>query len=161
MAKNMIAARRTALLWAVRAALAALAARPALSGDRITSDWRTGLAIHGFDPVAYFTEAGPGPGRAEFEHVHGGTIFRFRNEGNRAAFAADPDVYLPRFGGYDPLALARGVATPGNPLVWLISGNRLYLFHGPETRNAFALDPNAAIAAGDERWPGVMEALVP
>jgi hypothetical protein len=161
MAKNMIAARRTALAWALGAAWTAWTARPALSGDRIASDWRTGLAIHGFDPVSYFTEARPGLGRAEFEHGHGGAIFRFRSEGNRAAFAADPEVYLPRFGGYDPVALARGVATPGNPLVWLISANRLYLFHGPETRGAFAANPGAAIAAGDEKWPGVMETLVP
>ena len=32
-----------------------------------------------------------------------GAIWRFRNEGNRAAFAADPEVYMPRFGGYDPV----------------------------------------------------------
>jgi hypothetical protein len=49
-------------------------------------------------------------GRPEFERMPEGTTWRFRNEGNRAAFAADPDVFLPRFGGYDPVALARGVA---------------------------------------------------
>jgi hypothetical protein len=164
MAKNMIAARRSVVLALVGAACAAWAgrpARPARAGDRVASDWRTGLAIHGFDPVAYFTDSRPSPGRPEFERVHQGAIWRFRNEGNRAAFAADPDVYLPRFGGHDPVALTRGVATPGNPLVWLMSGNRLYLFHSHETRNAFAADPDAMIAASDERWPGVMETLLP
>jgi hypothetical protein len=49
-------------------------------------------------------------GRPEFERMPEGTTWRFRNEGNRAAFAADPHGLLLRFGGYDPVALACGVA---------------------------------------------------
>jgi hypothetical protein len=159
MAKNMIAARRSWLPALLSVAVGALSS--AWAGDRIVADWRTGLAIHGFDPVAYFTDARAAPGRPEYERVLAGAIWRFRNEGNRAAFAADPDVYLPRFGGYDPVALARGVATPGNPLVWLVSGNRLYLFHRPETRAAFAADPGALLAASEAKWPGIRTTLVP
>jgi hypothetical protein len=56
-----------------------------------------------------------------------GAVWRFRNEGNRAAFAEHPEVYLPRFGGYDAVAIARGVSVPGHPLFWTITGERLYL----------------------------------
>ena len=42
---------------------------------------------------------------------------------------ADPDVYMPRFGGYDPVGVARGVAVPGDPRLWLIADERLYLFY--------------------------------
>ena len=80
-------------------------------------------------------------GRPEFERMPEGTTWRFRNEG--AAFAADPDVLLPRFGGYGPVALARGVARPGNQLVWLVVGDRLYPFHSPASRDGFAADPSA------------------
>ena len=76
-----------------------------------------------------------------------GVVWRFRNEGNRAAFAADPEVYTPRFGGYDPLGVARGVAAPGFPQLWVRRNDRLYLFHKPETRAAFESDPQAAVAA--------------
>ena len=78
------------------------------------------MRIYGVDPVAYFTDGKPVVGRAEFEHRHAGAIWRFDNEGNRAAFAADPDVYMPRFGGYDPVGIARGVSTAGFPELWVV-----------------------------------------
>ena len=84
-------------------------------------DRHTGLAIYGFDPVAYFTERqADASGRATSSYRHAGAVWRFRNEGNRGAFAADPEVYMPRFGGYDPVGVARGVATPGDPRVWVV-----------------------------------------
>ncbi len=72
--------------------------------ERIVVDWHTGLAISGYDPVAFFTDgkptAGsadgkPTAGSAELEMRYGGAIWRFCNPGNRAAFAARPDVYMP------------------------------------------------------------------
>src|SRR4030088_2855445 len=81
----------------------------ALATERVVVDHNSGLAISGFDPVAYFTESQALPGKGEFEQVVAGTVWRFRNAGNRAAFMADPDVYRPRFGGYDPVGVARGV----------------------------------------------------
>ena len=71
-------------------------------------------------------------------------IWRFRNEGNRAAFVADPEVYMPRFGGYDPVAVARGASAPGHPELWLIAEERLYLFYSAAARDAFAGDPGIA-----------------
>ena len=108
-----------------------------------TTEWvvvnrYTGLAIDGFDPVAYFVDAAPKEGRAELELRSGGAIWRFRNEGNRSAFAGAPEVYTPRFGGHDPMAVARGAATPGHPELWLIAEQRLYLFYSAEARAAFA-----------------------
>ena len=104
----------------------------------------TGLAIDGFDPVAYFVDAAPKHGRAGLELRSGGATWRFQNEGNRAAFAGDPDVYMPRFGGHDPMAVARGAATPGHPELWLIAEQRLYLFYSAEARAAFARNPEKA-----------------
>jgi hypothetical protein len=130
-----------------------------------TTEWvvtnrYTGLAIDGFDPVAYFIDAAPKEGRAELELRSDGATWRFRNEGNRAAFAAAPGVYAPRFGGHDPMALARGAATPGHPALWLISEQRLYLFYSAEARAAFARDPESAIEAAERNWPAVQRTLV-
>ena len=77
----------------------------AATGELVVVDRHTGLAISGFDPVAYFIDT-PSPGRGEFEATFAGAVWRFRNAGNRAAFVADPEVYMPRFGGYDPVAVA-------------------------------------------------------
>jgi hypothetical protein len=133
----------------------------AATTEYIVVDRNTGLAIGGFDPLAYFTNGAPALGRGEFEHRYAGAVWRFRNLGNRDAFAADPDVYMPRFGGYDPVGIGRGVAIPGDPRLWQITGERLYLFHSPENRAAFAGDQGHAIATADKEWPAVQRTLSP
>lgn len=161
--------QRKHMAWiAARAGLAlALACIPcgerlvAATTEQLVLDLHSGFAMSGFDPVAYFTEGKPLPGRPEFEYDLRGTTWRFRNEGNRAAFAADPKVYVPQFGGYDPIALARGVATAGYPQVWLIVDKRLYFFYSSQARAAFAADPQSAIAAAAAKWPEVLRTLSP
>jgi hypothetical protein len=88
-------------------------------------------------------------------------IWRFDNVGNRAAFAESAEQYVPRFGGYDPIAIARGVALAGNPAYWTIVGERLYLFYSPEARASFKADTASAVAAAEAKWPQIMERLTP
>lgn len=143
------------------AGMGATALRAAATTQRIVVDRHTGLAIHGFDPVAYFTDAKASVGRENLELSLGGVVWRFRNLGNRAAFADHPDIYMPRFGGYDPVAVGRGVATPGHPHLWVVADDRLYLFHSPEAQSIFAADPEQVIAAAQARWVDVVSTLVP
>ena len=131
------------------------------TSEMFVSDRLTGVAISGYDPVSYFMRADPTKGRREFESILDHVVFQFRNEGNRAAFVAHPDIYAPKFGGYDPIALARGIALAGNPLEWQIFGQRLYLFYDARSHAAFAANPGAAIATADEQWPDVRKALIP
>jgi len=163
-------AQRRNRKWALRpfltelllVAVALLAITPwvaAAAVQRVVVDERSGLAIHGFDPVAYFTEGAPALGREDLELPLAGAMWRFRNEGNRSAFAQRPDVYMPQFGGYDPVVLARGVATPGHPLQWLVTGDRLYLFHTRDARARFAADPQGIMAAARANWPKVARSL--
>ena len=128
--------------------------------EQVVTSPQTGLAIDGIDPVAYFTDAQPLAGRPEFEYRHQGVIWRFRNDGNKAAFARSPEVYTPRYGGYDPVAVARGVAVAGNPLLWTVSGQRLYLFYSSAARAQFAADPAKIVAAAEARWPTVSGTLI-
>lgn len=141
--------------WVLAAGLAVAAGMLPASAQRIMQDWHTGLALYGVDPVAYYTDAKPLIGRANLEYSYGGATWRFRNSGNRAAFTDNPDVYMPRFGGHDPMAVVRGVNMPGHPDFWLISAGGLYLFANEENRGAFAADPHKAIAAATARWPEV------
>ena len=82
-----------------------------------------------------------------------------RRPETREAFAADPQVYMPRFGGYDPVGIARGVSTPGYPQLWALVNGRLYLFYSVEARAAFIVDPAATIAAAEARWAEVAHDL--
>lgn len=133
----------------------------AATTEAIVVDPNRGLALSGFDPVAYFTDAKPLVGRGELEYAFAGATWRFRNEGNRAAFAEHPEIYLPVFGGHDPVAVARGVAAPGHPQIWLIAGERLYLFYDAEARKTFAAAPESVLATAGRKWPDVLRTLSP
>src|SRR3982074_1438651 len=108
----------------------------AATAERVVVDRYTGLALGGFDPVAYFTDARAMAGQPGFEASEAGAVWRFRNEGNRAVFLSHPEIYGPQFGGYDPTDAARGVAVAGNPRFWLVAGQRLFLFGAAESRDA-------------------------
>jgi hypothetical protein len=87
----------------------------AATDNQLAVNATTGLAISGFDPVAYFTEGKALFGRAEFELNLEGSVWRFNNEGNRGAYEKNPEVYAPQFGGYDPVAIGRGRSVQGIP----------------------------------------------
>ena len=124
-------------------------------GEPLSPVWPS----RGIDPVAYFVDAQPEVGLADFEASAAGAVWRFRNEGNRASFVAHPEIYGPQFGGYDPVDLARGVTVAGNPRFWLISGQRLYLFSREEARDAFAADPARVLREANARWPALEQDL--
>jgi hypothetical protein len=153
----------TVLLWLAAVAPATLPWRAghAATTERIVTDHNTGLAIYGYDPVAYFTDGAPVLGRSDLEVGHAGVAWRFHNEGNRDAFIKDPDVYMPKYGGYDPVAININVARPGHPEVWLIHKDRLFLFFSEEARKQFKASPDRAALEAEVNWPHVSETLVP
>jgi len=127
--------------------------------ERVVVNRFSGIAIEGFDPVAYFVQGRAVLGREDFEAADAGAVWRFRNEGNRAFFVAHPEIYGPQFGGYDPIDVARGVAFDGNPRFWVISGQRLYLFGLEANRDAFAANPDRFLKEANARWLTVQEDL--
>jgi hypothetical protein len=147
-------------IWPVFGGLAFLpSAARASTTERVVVNRFTGLAIEGFDPVAYFTDARPELGLEDYEASEAGAVWRFRNESDRASFVAHPDIYGPQYGGYDPIDLARGVTVAGNPRFWLISGQRLYLFGREATRDSFAADPSRVLQGANQRWPELEQTL--
>jgi hypothetical protein len=127
--------------------------------ERVVANRYSGLAIQGYDPVAYFIDARPRVGLPEFEAASAGVVWRFLNEGNQASFVAHPDIYAPQFGGYDPVDVARGISVAGNPLFWLVAGQRLYLFSREEQRDAFAAHPSLFLKDATLRWPEIEDKL--
>jgi hypothetical protein len=161
--------RRGIALIGLLAVLASLAALATLAGlpssaraqttERVIVNRYTGLAIEGYDPVAYFVDGSAELGRQDFEASQAGAVWRFRNEGNRASFIAHPEIYGPQFGGYDPVDLTRGVTYAGKPRLWLIVQQRLYLFGREAHRDAFAADPGPIMQAAKSRWPALEQGL--
>jgi hypothetical protein len=127
--------------------------------ERIVVNRFSGLAIEGFDPVAYFTDKRAVLGLPDFEATQAGAVWRFHNEGNRASFVAHPEIYGPQFGGYDPVDVARGVTLAGNPRFFVVTGQRLYLFGIEANRDAFAANPARYLPEANERWQDLEENL--
>jgi hypothetical protein len=145
--------RRGIALFALLAGIGMqMAASRAATTELIVTDRFSGLAIGGFDPVAYFVERRPVLGLGSFEAWQGGVVWRFHNEGNRAFFLAHPEIYGPQFGGYDPIDVARGVTVAGNPRLWFIAGQRLFLFSREASRDAFAAHPDRYLQRATARW---------
>ena len=76
----------------------------ATTTERVVVNRFTGLAIEGFDPVAYFTDARPELGLADFEASEAGAVWRFRSESDRASFVAHP-TSIPREKEPSPLGV--------------------------------------------------------
>jgi hypothetical protein len=119
----------------------------------------SGLALNGMDPVTFFLPEGPQPGRPDLELIWSGVAWRFASQANRAAFLGDPVSYAPRIGGYDAQAASLGRIVDADPAIFLVAGQRLYLFRNDASRARFLADEQVA-ARGEERWNGLKATLV-
>lgn len=142
---------------AVAACLAPLAVVPASAltssfSQTIVTDPLTGVAIDGFDPVSYFTGDVPQRGKPDFEYVWRGVSWYFASAANRDVFINHPEIYAPRFGGHGAMSLARGFLSDGNPHVFLVFRNRLYLFYSAGNRDAFMMSGNPIIGQAERSW---------
>ncbi|MGE0828857.1 MAG: YHS domain-containing (seleno)protein [Hyphomonadaceae bacterium] len=114
------------------------------------------IAVGGYDPVAYFTQGRPVRGAAAHRIDHRGYEYRFASAANLAAFRADPERYLPRYGGYCAWAVANGYTAPGNPQNWRIVDGRLYLNYNDEIQRRWEANIPGFIRSAEENWPGVL-----
>ena len=115
-----------------------LARRHASASDPGPTPRRTDLynldkskpAVKGYDPVAYFPEAGGKPlkGKASTTLSFRGVTYRFATAANRDRFKSNPDRYEPAYGGWCAWAMAKDDLAPIDPSKFLISDGRLLLF---------------------------------
>jgi YHS domain-containing protein len=114
---------------------------------------RNGLALQGYDPVAYFKQGKPSVGDAAITYRWHGATYRFSSMENRQAFTADPERYAPQFGGYCAFAVSRGTTANGDPHQWAIVNDRLFLNNNALAMSLWNEDRPGNIKAGDENWP--------
>ena len=112
-----------------------------------------GLAVHGYDAVAYFSDQQAIEGSPAFEQSWHGAKWRFVSAQHLAAFAADPERYAPQFGGYCAYAVSRGTTADGDPKQWAVVDQRLYLNNNAFAKSLWDRDRDASIAAGKINWP--------
>lgn len=132
----------------------------ATTGQFYWCDVRTGYAIGGFDPVAYFVESEPRQGSKEFEFDWQGVTWRFVNAANRAVFARDPNIYAPQFGGYGTVRIKDGSLIEGSPFQWVIYKQRLFFFSTSKRRESWLAEPQGQLDKAIANWPGLNRNLV-
>lgn len=128
------------------------------TGERIVRHHTSGIALDGFDPVAYFEKSRAVAGKAEHELQHSGVTWRFASRSNHEAFAANPDAYMPLFGGYDPASVSLGQPVAGSPEHFAMLNGRLALFFTALTRDQFVSTPTV-LADALAKWPQVEHQL--
>lgn len=123
-------------------------------GEVMQRDNRSGVALSGFDPVAYFLNDAAVPGLADYELISDGAVWRFASAANRDAFREAPEVYTPRFGGFDASGVAEGRVVDADPRRFAVIGSRLYFFRSEENRQRFLTEAALRVKA-QERWSTV------
>jgi YHS domain-containing protein len=115
-----------------------------------------GVAVGGYDPVAYFTDKKPVEGKADVAHVHEGVTYRFSSAANRDAFKAAPAKFVPQYGGYCAWAVSQGYTAKGDPNVWSITDGKLYLNFNKSVQSGWEKDVPGLIKKADANWPTVL-----
>lgn len=149
-----------AMLVALTGAAVSTGARGATTGQYYWCDTSTGFAIAGFDPVAYFVDRMPRRGSPSHEYEWSGVTWRFVSAANRAVFVRDPEVYAPRYGGYGAERVAEGALLEGNPVLWKVIDDRLYLFSTAERLERWGEGARFRRRRADTNWPVINRRLV-
>ena len=124
--------------------------------SEIYKNWR-GIAIKGYDPVAYHKDGKPAKGSGEYEVKWKDAKWRFASAEHRDLFEADPERYAPRYGGYCAWAVSQGYTAGVDPKnAWTIVEGRLYLNYNVEIKEKWEKDIPGNIAKANANWPGVL-----
>lgn len=118
-----------------------------------------GIAIKGYDPVAYFNESRPVKGRREFSYTWANAKWYFASRENRDRFVANPGAYAPAYGGYCAWATASGKIAGISPKAWQIRNGILYFNFSKGLNRRFFENAEANINHANEHWPVLKKKL--
>lgn len=151
--------RRTLQMKRILSAILLFAlALPALAQSKSLLNLdKTGVAIQGYDPVAFFTDNKPVKGKPELVFRHNGATYQFATKENRNAFKADPAKYEPQFGGYCAYGVSRGKLVEIDVEAFQIVDGKLLLQYSKGVRDDFNKDSKGNLAKANANWPGLVE----
>jgi YHS domain-containing protein len=112
-----------------------------------------GLAVKGYDVVAYFEKAMPVKGSSAFETQWNGATWRFSRAEHKEKFVADPPRYAPQFGGYCAWAVSNNYTAGIDPEAWKIVEGKLYLNYSKSVQRMWERDLENRIRLAEQNWP--------
>ncbi|MBI4206017.1 MAG: YHS domain-containing protein [Betaproteobacteria bacterium] len=117
-----------------------------------------GIAIQGFDAVAYHTEGRAVNGHSNFEYSWKDARWRFASAANRDRFAADPERYAPQHGGYCNMAMTKDQVKAGDPNAWAVIDGKLRLYASTKGRDNFQKNTAANVDLAARNWQNLKPA---
>lgn len=110
-------------------------------------------AIEGYDAVNYFTQNKPAKGNINFAFEYKDKQWHFKNAKNLALFKENPQKYAAQYGGHCVWRMGTdGVGVYGNPNLWKIVNNKLYLNYNQETYRDWKKDIHGFITKANDSW---------
>lgn len=116
-----------------------------------------GVAIEGYDPVAYFQAGKPMKGKKEFSYVWKDATWRFENAEHLSLFKATPQKYAPQYGGYCAWAVSQNSTAGIEPDQWKIVEGKLYLNYNAKIKKQWEEDIPGNIEKADRHWPTLLK----
>ena len=118
---------------------------------------KTGVAIQGYDPVAFFTDSKPVKGDQKFLVKHDGAIYFFASKEHKDLFKANPAKYTPEFGGYCAYGVSRNKLVEIDVDAFQIVDGKLLLQYSKGVRDDFNKDTKGNLAKADANWVGLLD----
>jgi YHS domain-containing protein len=117
---------------------------------------KSGLALQGYDPVAFFTEKKPVKGKPELKSTFHGATYQFASAEDKAVFDKDPAKYEPAYGGYCAYGVSRNKLAPIDPAASQVVDGRLLLQYSKGVRDEFNKDVQGNLTKANANWPGLV-----
>jgi YHS domain-containing protein len=116
-----------------------------------------GIALHGYDAVAYVNQKQAVKGSPAFTATYDGVRYQFASAQSKAAFEADPARYVPQYGGFCAYGVARGFKVDVDPEAFSVVDGKLYLNVSKSVRETWSKDPQGYIRKANDKWPSVRD----
>ena len=127
-------------------------------GQIVNVSGASGIALQGYDPVAFFTVQKPVYGNPGISARHDGATYLFSSEKNRDLFEENPESYTPQYGGFCAYGVAVNALFPVDIETWQVRNGKLYLNLNPEILKAFDKDFSGNIHNAQANWPSLVAA---
>lgn len=114
-----------------------------------------GVAIRGYDTVAYFTQDKAVKGTNEFTAEYEDAVWHFANTENRDMFVKNPEKYAPQYDGYCAFGAAQGYVVEVDPTQWTVMNGKLYLNYSHKVQQRWSEEPDYFIREANAKWPEI------
>lgn len=125
----------------------------AMAGDYLHS----APAVQGYDVVSYHTGKRPLRGNGNFVAEHAGATYLFSSKANQQQFMANPEKYVPAFGGYCAFGVSVGKKFIGDPEVWRVVDGTLYLNLDAGIQDEWLKDVPGRIKTANTNWKKIKD----